>query len=104
MDIEEKIRLESDRRLECDIIDACRCYALKSSSRPRQEQFCAAQRGKHFYACPPACCAGGCPGQNGNKDEREPFGIVEEIDMPKTFNVLNLILILLVILATLFMA
>lgn len=91
-------------KLECDIIDACRCYALKSSPWPKKQQFCAAQRGANFYACPAACCAGGCPGQGGNKEEREPFGIVDEIDMPKTFNVLNLILILLVIISSLFMA
>lgn len=91
-------------KLDCDIIDACRCYALKSSSAPRREQVCAAQRGKHFYACPPACCAGGCPGQDGVTEEREPFGLVDEIDIPKTFNALNVILILLVILASLFMA
>jgi hypothetical protein len=91
-------------KLDCDIIDACRCYALKSSSRPRKEQFCAAQRGANFISCPTACCAGGCPGQNGNKEEREPFGIVDHIDMPKTFNVINIILILLVIVSSLFMA
>lgn len=91
-------------KLACDIIDQCRCYALKSSSNPRREQFCAAQRGKHFYSCPTACCAGGCPGQDGVKEEREPFGIVDEIDIPETFNVLNVILILLVMLSSLFMA
>jgi hypothetical protein len=91
-------------KLACDIIDNCRCYALKSSSAPRKEQVCAAQHGKYFFACPAACCVGGCPGQGDNTEDREPFGIVDAIDIPETFNVLNIILILLVILSSLFMA
>ena len=54
-------------RLECDVIDNCRCYA----QTPASPQFCGARHGPNVDPCPAACCAGGCNGP-------EPFAILSD--------------------------
>ena len=72
----------------CNVIEECRCYAYADVFNPRAIQICGVRKGPKVLNCPAECCAGGCPGQDPNAEQREPFRIIEDpaIDAPKTWS------------------
>lgn len=68
--------------LKCDVIDECKCYALKSEKYPYEKQFCGVRRGKRVFPCNPGCCSGGCPGQCKDVQSRPPFRVTDDLYTP----------------------
>jgi hypothetical protein len=82
--------------------EGCRCYARSDSTRPKEYQFCGKQIGAEIHRCPERCCPGGCPGDH----PKHPYRVVDvkEIRGDDPFPYLKIVLILLVVISTMFMA
>ena len=65
----------------CNVIEECRCYAYSDVYNPRAMQFCGVRKGTKVLNCPAECCSGGCPGEDPKAEPREPFRIIEDIEV-----------------------
>lgn len=88
-------------KMKCDSIESCRCYTLSSETNPNERQFCGYKKGRTLLPCNPGCCAGGCPGQCGGVDPREPYEIIEDsivIEDPVQYAHAAIVLVIMLIL------
>ena len=95
---------EADPENKCDeIFGECRCYADVNSEDPKNAQICGIRKNGYVVPCKPGCCHGGCPGQCLGAKSREPYSFGKytiPVPFERTFKLLFLSMIILVILST----